>query len=74
MEPKTTKHMRWHKDGRRANPSVMVHPSDAEARTHFNTVCPDFAMDARNVRVAMVQMASTHLALEKPNILAGLFL
>ena len=37
----------------RANLNVMVHPSDAEAWTHFNTICPDFAMDARNVRVAM---------------------
>jgi hypothetical protein len=53
MQPKTTKHMWWHKEGRRANPNVMIHPSDAEAWIHFNTVCPDFSMDARNVRVAM---------------------
>ena len=53
MEPKNAKHMRWHKEGRRSNPSVMVHPSDAEAWKHFSEVCPDFAMDARNVRIAM---------------------
>ena len=40
MEPKTAKHMRWHKEGKRANPSVMVHPSDAEAWTHFSAAHP----------------------------------
>ena len=53
MEPKTAKHMRWHKEGRCDNPNVMVHPSNAEAWTHFNTVCPEFAAEARNVRIAM---------------------
>ena len=53
MAPETAKHMRWHKEGRCANPNVMVHPSDVEAWTHFNVVFPDFNIDARNVRVAM---------------------
>ncbi|KAL6639429.1 hypothetical protein ACP70R_023159 [Stipagrostis hirtigluma subsp. patula] len=53
MEPKTAKHMRWHKEGTRTNPNVMVHPSDAEAWQHFSMIHPDFAMEARNVRVAI---------------------
>jgi len=51
MEPKTTKHMRWHKEGRHANLNVMVHPSDAKALRHFNIV--NFAMNARNVHAVV---------------------
>ena len=53
MEPKTAKHMRYHKEGTRANPRIMVHPSDGQAWKEFNTNFPDFAMDARNVRVTV---------------------
>jgi hypothetical protein len=31
MEPKNARHMRWHKEGTRANLDVMVHPSNGEA-------------------------------------------
>jgi len=73
MEPKTAKHMRWHKEGRRANPIVMVHPSDAEAWTHFNRACPSFAMDPRNVRIAMATDGFNPFGMEKLNIHAGQF-
>lgn len=53
MEPKTAKHMRYHKEGFRANSRVMVHPSDAQAWKHFESEFPDFAMDSRNVHVAI---------------------
>jgi hypothetical protein len=53
MEAKTAKHMCWHKAGTRDNPNVMVHPSDGDAWKHFSTKFLDFAMDARNVRVAI---------------------
>jgi hypothetical protein len=53
MEPKTAQHMRWHKEGRRANPNVMMHPSDAKAWIQFNRLNSDFDLDARNVRIAM---------------------
>ena len=53
MEPKTAKHMRYHKEGTCANPRIMVHPSDGQAWKEFNTNFPDFAMDARNVRVTV---------------------
>jgi hypothetical protein len=53
MEPKIAKHMRWHKEGKRVNPSVMVHPSDSETWINFSIACPDFAMGPRNVRIAI---------------------
>jgi hypothetical protein len=31
LSKKTTRHMRWHKEGVRENDQVMVHPSDSEA-------------------------------------------
>jgi hypothetical protein len=30
LSKKTTRHMRWHKEGIRENDQVMVHPSDSE--------------------------------------------
>jgi hypothetical protein len=30
ISKKTTRHMRWHKEGVRENDQVMVHPSDSE--------------------------------------------
>jgi hypothetical protein len=65
MEAKTAKHMRWHKEGRRRNRNVMVHPSDAESWTHFNTASPDFARDARNVRIAMATNGFNPFGYEK---------
>jgi hypothetical protein len=53
MEPKNAKHVRWHKEGTRANPNVVVHPSDGEAWKHFSLIRPDFALEPRNVRVAI---------------------
>lgn len=45
--------MTWHKYGHRDHPNKMVHPSDAEAWQQFDKDFPDFALDARNVRVAI---------------------
>jgi hypothetical protein len=53
MEPTTAKHMCWHKEGVRANPSVFVHPSDVEAWTDFSTAFKDFAGEPRNVQIAI---------------------
>jgi hypothetical protein len=53
MEAKTAIHMCWHKARTRANPNVMVHPSDGDVWKHFSTKFIDFAMDPRNVRVAI---------------------
>jgi hypothetical protein len=36
MSEKTAKQMMWHKNGKRYNPDMMVHPSDGEAWTNFN--------------------------------------
>jgi hypothetical protein len=50
---KTTMHMRWHKEGERENNNVMVHPSDGEAWKALDNIDPDFARDARNVRIGL---------------------
>ena len=53
MSESQAKHMTWHKYGHRDHPNKMVHPSDAEAWQQFDKDFPDFALDARNVRVAI---------------------
>jgi hypothetical protein len=53
MEQKNARHMRWHKEGTHANVDVMVHSSDGESWKHFNLIRPDFALELRNVRVAI---------------------
>jgi hypothetical protein len=46
-------YMTWHKYGHRANPHKIIHPSNAEAWKQFDRDFPNFAADARNVRVAI---------------------
>jgi hypothetical protein len=50
ISKKPARHMRWHNEGVRENDQVMVHPSDSEAWKDFD---PDFARDARNVRIGL---------------------
>jgi hypothetical protein len=45
--------MWWHKDGERENKEVMVHPSDSDAWKALDNFDPEFAQDARNVRIGM---------------------
>jgi hypothetical protein len=52
ISKKIAMHMRWHKEGERENSNVMVH-SDAEAWKALNNFDPDFARDARNVRIGL---------------------
>lgn len=47
------KHMRWHKDGRLNDDDVMRHPADSKAWKSLDRDYPDFAMDARNVRLGL---------------------
>jgi hypothetical protein len=54
ISKKTAIHMRWHKEGERENSNVMVHPSDGEAWKALDNFDPDFARDARNVRIRLV--------------------
>jgi hypothetical protein len=51
---KIVMHMRWHKEGERGNNNVMVHPIDGEAWMALENFDPDFARDARNVRIRLV--------------------
>lgn len=53
MSEPYAKQMTWHKYGHRYNPNKMVHPSDAEAWKKFDRDFPNFAVEARNVRVAL---------------------
>jgi hypothetical protein len=53
ISKKTIKHMRWHKEGVRENDQVIVHPSDSEAWNDLDDFDPDFARDARNVRIGL---------------------
>ncbi|XP_073361549.1 uncharacterized protein [Aegilops tauschii subsp. strangulata] len=54
MSAELAKHMRWHKEGERSYPAgVIGHPSDAEAWKDFDREFPEFAKDARNVRLVI---------------------
>jgi hypothetical protein len=53
LSKKTTRHMRWYKDGARENDQMMVHPSDSEAWKTLDDFDVDFARDARNVRIGL---------------------
>ncbi|XP_078166495.1 uncharacterized protein LOC144561406 [Carex rostrata] len=41
--------MRWHKEGFREKPGIMLHPSDGEAWKYFERKYPEFAKEVRNV-------------------------
>jgi hypothetical protein len=53
LSKNTAKHMRWHKERVRANPELMVHPSDTDAWKALDDFDPTFASDARNVRLGL---------------------
>jgi hypothetical protein len=53
ISKKTARHMRWHKKGVCENDQVMVHPSDSEAWKALDDFDPNFARDARNVRIGL---------------------
>jgi hypothetical protein len=46
-------HMQWHKDGGRENKEVMVHPLDSDVWKGLDNFDPEFAHDARNVRIGL---------------------
>jgi hypothetical protein len=51
---RTTRHMRWHREGMRENDRLMVHPSESEAWKVLDSFDADFARDARNVLFKLV--------------------
>jgi hypothetical protein len=53
MTEESAKQMTWHKKGKRYNPHKMVHASDGEAWTYFDSIHRDKASEARNVRIAL---------------------
>jgi hypothetical protein len=46
-------HMRWHKDCMDRQDGLMVHPSDGDAWKALDKFDPDFASDARNIRIGL---------------------
>ena len=52
MSPRTTEHMTWHQSYDVVD-EVMVHPSNGEARKHFNSVHLYFSTESRNVLVGL---------------------
>jgi hypothetical protein len=53
LSRKTVMHMRWHKDCTDRQDGLMVHPSDGDAWKALDNFDPDFASDARNVRIGL---------------------
>ena len=49
----TAKHMRWHFTGRSTEEGVLRHPVDGKAWQDFDKRHPDFASEARNVRLSL---------------------
>jgi hypothetical protein len=45
--------MRCHKEGEIENKEVMVHPLDLDAWKALDNFDPEFARDARNVRIGL---------------------
>lgn len=53
MSPSTSIHMVWHQEGVFYKPDLMVHPADGEAWNKFDEAHPEFACEARNVRLGL---------------------
>jgi hypothetical protein len=54
LSERTAIHMRWHKGGEKENKEVMVHPLDSDAWKALDIFDPEFARDARNVRIRLM--------------------
>jgi hypothetical protein len=53
LSKNTAKHMRWHKEGVREDSQVMIHPSDGDAWKALDQFDPEFASEARNIRIGL---------------------
>jgi hypothetical protein len=49
----TARHMRWHKEREREDTHVMTHPSDSDAWKALDDFDPEFASEARNIRIGL---------------------
>jgi hypothetical protein len=49
----TTRHMRWHKERKQEDTHVMTHPSDSDVWKALNDFDPEFASEARNIRIGL---------------------
>jgi hypothetical protein len=49
----TARHMRWHKEHERGDTHVMTHPYDSDAWKALDDFDPEFATEARNIRIGL---------------------
>jgi hypothetical protein len=56
LSKETVKQIRWHKEGKRdsEDSDIMLHPADGEAWQALNRFDPEFARDARSVRLGLL--------------------
>jgi hypothetical protein len=55
LSEETSKHMRWHKEGKydSEDPDIMLYPADGEAYQAFDRFDLEFARDPRSVRLGL---------------------
>lgn len=53
MSNKTALHMRWHKEKHTQEDGYLTHPADGEAWKDFDSRYPEFALEPRNIRLAL---------------------
>ena len=70
----TARHMRWHKEHEREDTHVMTHPSDSDAWMALGDFDPEFASEARNIRIGLVTDGFTPFNQMRHHILVGLYL
>jgi hypothetical protein len=55
LSEETTKHVRWHKEGKHdsEDPDIMSHPADTEGWEALDHFDPEFARDPRSVHLGL---------------------
>ncbi|XP_039118420.1 uncharacterized protein LOC120254382 [Dioscorea cayenensis subsp. rotundata] len=82
MSKKTATDMRWHKEKRVNNDTIMQHPADSKAWKHLDEEFPWFAEDYRNVRLGLAidgfnpfgnisKWIIVGIGLRQPNLVSG---
>jgi hypothetical protein len=51
----TARHMRWHKEHELEDTHVMTHPSDSDVWKALDDFDPEFASEARNIRIGLAR-------------------
>jgi hypothetical protein len=70
----TARHMRWHKEHEREDTHVMTHRSGSDAWKALDDFDPEFASEARNIRIGLATDGFTPFNTNAAHILIGLYL